>query len=146
MRYRPVVISESDAAKLRTLLFAYWHSDHDQEHLQELRQELERAAVVDTEEVPADVITLQTRVQVLEVSTGIRREFVLVLPTDADVSAGRISVLAPLGTALLGYREGDEVVWQMPGGVQRLRIEQVLQPAGRIPASARAAYRPAALG
>ena len=61
----------------------------------------------------------------LDLSSGERREYTLTYPAEADVAAGRISVLAPLGTALLGYREGDEFEWQMPGGLRRLRIEKV---------------------
>jgi regulator of nucleoside diphosphate kinase len=60
-------------------------------------------------------------------TSGERRDLVLAFPWQADISAQRISVLAPLGTALLGYREGDEVEWVMPGGLRRLRIEKVHQ-------------------
>ena len=63
----------------------------------------------------------------IEVESGARRELLLVLPRDANVASQRISVLAPLGTALLGYREGDEFEWVMPGGRQRLRVERVKQ-------------------
>ena len=66
-----------------------------------------------------------TRVHVLDLVSWERRELVLVLPRESDAVAGRISVLAPLGTALLGFREGDEVEWLMPGGLRRLRIEDV---------------------
>jgi regulator of nucleoside diphosphate kinase len=79
------------------------------------------------------VITIHTRLQVLDLVSGERRELTLVLPHESDASAGRISVLAPLGTALLGYRAGDEVEWLMPGGLRRLRIEYVRPPAeGRV--------------
>lgn len=77
--------------------------------------------------MPADVITLHTRVQVLDLASGERTEYVLVLPADSDIARRRISVLAPLGTALLGYREGDELEWLMPGGLRRLRVERVAQ-------------------
>jgi regulator of nucleoside diphosphate kinase len=104
----------------------------DQAHLQELRSELEQAIVLDAAEVPADVITMDTRVEVLDLETGDRRHYELVFPADADISANRISVLAPLGTALLGYREGDEFEWLMPGGLRRLRIERVTQPVAEL--------------
>ncbi len=55
----------------------------------------------------------------------------LVFPAQADIGAQRLSVLAPVGTALLGYREGDEVEWLTPGGLRRLRIEKVIQPSSR---------------
>jgi regulator of nucleoside diphosphate kinase len=128
MRNRSIVITESDARMLRGLLAARISSARDQGHLEELSLELERAQVVDASEVPPDVITLHTRVRVLDLTSGERREIELVAPSEANVAANRISVLAPLGTALLGYREGDEVEWEMPGGLRRLKIEQVIQP------------------
>ena len=130
MREHPIVVTELDARRLRGLLGARGEAAfRDQEHLRELKSELERALVVDGTDVPADAVTMHTRVRVLDLSTGERKEYVLVYPADADVSAHRISVLAPLGTALLGYRAGDEVEWQMPGRVRRLRLESVTQPA-----------------
>jgi regulator of nucleoside diphosphate kinase len=130
VREHPIVVTELDARRLRGLLGARrGASFRDQEHLRELKSELERALVQEGTDVPADVVTMHTRVRVLDLSNGERREYVLVYPVDADVSTHRISVLAPLGIALLGYRAGDEVEWEMPGGVRRLRIESVIQPA-----------------
>jgi len=127
MRLRPIVLSEADARLLRGLLAAWAASSHDQEHLLELQSELERAIVRASSDVPADVVTMRSQVRVLDLATGERREFVLVLPAEADITAQRISVLAPLGTAVLGYRAGDEVEWMMPGGLRTLRIERVTQ-------------------
>jgi regulator of nucleoside diphosphate kinase len=93
--------------------------------LHELESELERAIVVAREAVPAQVVAMDSAVSVLDLASGQRREYTLVYPADADPAAGRISVLAPLGTALLGYRQGDELEWLMPGGLRRLRIESV---------------------
>jgi regulator of nucleoside diphosphate kinase len=128
VRDRPIVITKSDAAKLRELLAARARAEHDQDHLHELAAELERALIAEPGEAAKDVITMHTRVQVLDLKSGERRELVLVFPREADLSAGRISVLAPLGTALLGNREGDEVEWLMPGGLRQLRIERVRRP------------------
>jgi regulator of nucleoside diphosphate kinase len=124
MRDQPIVISEPDARVLRGLL-ARAANGHDQEHLEELSQELERAQVLESAQVAADVVTMHKPLRVLDLSNGVRMELMLVSPVEANVSARRISVLAPLGTALLGYRQGDEVEWVMPGGVRRLRIESV---------------------
>lgn len=127
MRLRPIVLSEADAQRLRGLLAARAASTHDQEHLLELQAELERAVVRAPSEVPADVVAMNAQVSVLDLATGERRQFALVLPAEADVTAQRISVLAPLGTAVLGNHEGDEVEWVMPGGLRTLRIERVRQ-------------------
>lgn len=125
MRDRLIVVTESDARMLRALIAARASSPLDQEYLEDLRIELERASVLQPGEASAAVVTMHARVRVLDCESGQRRDLVLVLPADADIARGRISVLAPMGTALLGYREGDEVEWATPGGVRRLRIERV---------------------
>jgi regulator of nucleoside diphosphate kinase len=71
---------------------------------------------------------MHSEVRVLDLESGGLSDYTLVFPREADVSAKRISVLAPLGTALLGFRKGDTVEWMMPGGIRRLRIERVHQP------------------
>ena len=129
MREHPIVVAESDARRLRGLLAVHGEASvRDEEHLRQLEMELERATVLESADVPSDVITLQSRVEVLDLVTGQRNQYRLVLPSNARVASNRISVLAPLGTALLGYREGDEVSWRMPGGVRRLLVERVRQP------------------
>jgi regulator of nucleoside diphosphate kinase len=125
MTQRAIVISRTDAARLRDLLAARTRAELDQDHLEELAAELERARIAEPDELPADVITIYTRVRVLDLVSGERHELTLVLPRESDAGAGRVSVLAPLGTALLGYRVGDEIEWLMPGGLRRLRIEEV---------------------
>ena len=132
MRKRPIVVTESDERILRGFLSRQTEeSMRDQAHLLELRAELERAHILPADELPSDVITLQSQVRVLDLERRRRSEYTLVLPLESDVSARRNSVLAPLGTALLGFREGDEVEWMMPGGMRRLRIERVRQLASR---------------
>ncbi|MCW5574040.1 MAG: nucleoside diphosphate kinase regulator [Steroidobacteraceae bacterium] len=140
MRQNPILVSEADADRLRALLGAQDDSAHDQEHLHQLKAELERAIVRLADEVPADVITMHARVRVRDLATGREDEYTLVLPAEADITARRVSVLAPLGTALLGYREGDEVEWRMPGGLRRLLIVKVT----REPVSDREAAGPGA--
>jgi regulator of nucleoside diphosphate kinase len=125
MRKKSIVVTESDARVLRNLLERRATARHDSEHLHELAVELDRAIVLEHDELPHKVVTLNKEVEVIDVETGARHEITVVSPAEADVSARRISVLAPLGTALLGYREGDEVEWLMPGGFRRLRIEHV---------------------
>jgi regulator of nucleoside diphosphate kinase len=99
-----------------------------------LERELERAIIVKPEEVSATVVTMNSQVEVLDLDTDERRRLTLVFPALAGIEAGRVSVLAPLGTALLGSREGSCVTWSTPRGSRRLRVERVLyQPeaAGR---------------
>jgi regulator of nucleoside diphosphate kinase len=127
MNDRQIEISEPNARVLRGLLSARNGAAHDQEHLEDLRGELERALVLDPSRLSPSVVTMHAAVRVRDLESGHRQELTLVSPGAANVSAGRISVLAPLGTALLGYREGDVVERVMPGGLRRLLIEEVRQ-------------------
>ena len=127
---RPAIfVAEDDARRLAFLLSGDRDvGTHDQAHLRELRDELERAIIVAPRDIPPGVITMNSIATVLDITGGSRREVTLVYPHEAAPASGRISVLAPLGTALLGYRTGDEVEWLMPGGMRRLRIENVRGP------------------
>ena len=88
-----------------------------------LESELVRAIVVPREEMPNDVVTMDSRVIFENETTGERREITLVYPGKADIDAGRVSVLVPIGTALLGLRVGQSIDWELPGGEkQRYRI------------------------
>jgi regulator of nucleoside diphosphate kinase len=129
IRPRNIVVAEADARRLRGLLASHADSAlRDATHLSELESELERALLLSRDAIPADVVVMNSCVQVRDLASGKVHDYTLVYPAESNPSTGRISVLAPLGTALLGYREGDEVEWQTPGGVNRLRIENVRRP------------------
>jgi regulator of nucleoside diphosphate kinase len=93
-----------------------------------LAGELERALIVDLQQLPPDAVTMFSQVAFENLRTGARREVIVVPPADADPSAGRVSVLAPVGAALLGLRTGDTIEWPLPGDrtveIRILRVEQ----------------------
>jgi regulator of nucleoside diphosphate kinase len=92
-----------------------------------LRHELERALVVSSALVPPDVATMNSRVRYTDENDGVRRAVSLVYPLQADAAHGKVSVLAPVGTALLGLSEGQSIEWDFPDGSRRrLRLEKVL--------------------
>lgn len=127
MPEREIVITSLDQGRLTALLgSAAIQQGPDRERLAELRTEIERAAIVEPGDVPADVVTMRSLVRILDLGSGERHEYALVYPHEADITAGRISVLAPIGTALLGYRAGDTVEWRVPSGTRTLKIEAVL--------------------
>ena len=128
MPNQTIVMSRSDATRLRAMLGTPDPSARDRDHHDELEAEIERARIMDGDALPADVVAVRTQVEVRDLAGGESRTLTLVWPPDSDPPAGRISVLAPLGIALLGHRTGDEIEWQMPGGLRRLRIERVMQP------------------
>jgi len=96
------------------------------ENLRRLEQELERAEAVASRDVPGDVITMRSKVRLRDLTTGEEMIYTLVFPTEAKYEEGRISILAPVGTAMLGYRVGDTIEWQVPSGLRRLKVEELL--------------------
>ena len=124
---RTIVVTDSDRRRLGTLLDkAARDAQIDKRYLYALGQELERAEVVDPHEVPADVITMNSTVRVRDLDDGDAEEYTLVYPERANVETNRISILSPVGTALIGYRQGDTIAWPVPAGTVHLRIEEVL--------------------
>jgi regulator of nucleoside diphosphate kinase len=122
-----IVLTEDDAVELTRLIqtrSAFYR--HDLEHIEALAHELDRADVVTAATLTPDIVTMRSRVRVRDLETGKIGVYTIVTPMDADVAARRISVLAPMGTALLGYRAGDTVEWRMPGGRRRLLVEEIL--------------------
>ena len=94
-----------------------------------LADELARAVVMDGRALSDRVVRLGSRVEIEDVASGERETYTLCLPSQADTERGLISVLAPIGTAILGYAENDQIEWQTPGGLRRLRLCSVSQPA-----------------
>ncbi len=128
----PLHFSRQDYTRLR-LLIAATASRNGITRPHALAQELDRAAVID--DLPSDVVALDSCVEFEDINSGEIAEYVITLPERANVEAGRISVLAPIGTALIGYRAGDTVSWSTPGGIRLLRLRRVsadasFQPAG----------------
>ena len=126
MKGKSIVITESDYARLQRLIEASRRfRPRDAQHLDALEQELERATIARAEEVPDDLVTMNSRVRVEDLDSGHVYAYQIVFPRDADLAKHRISVLAPIGTALLGYGAGSTVEWQVPSGMRRLRILDV---------------------
>lgn len=124
MNERPIYIANDDHAKLRLLLDSLGATNRSPA-VQKLRGELDRAVVLDANAVPANVVTLNAKFEMEDLSTGEVDAYTLVFPDKANVDQQMLSVLAPIGTAVLGYREGDEVEWATPGGLRRFRIRRV---------------------
>jgi regulator of nucleoside diphosphate kinase len=93
-----------------------------------LKNEINKATIVDRTELPADVVTMHSNVIIRDEEDGETLECSIVYPWEADADNNRISILAPLGTALLGYREGDAIDWVVLAGTVRYIVESVRQP------------------
>jgi regulator of nucleoside diphosphate kinase len=124
---RTITITEFDMERLSTLLDDAKRLDrYGNEYLESLEIELSRGQLVAPADVPADVITMNSKVCLKDLDTKEEMTFTLVFPRDADITQSKMSVLAPIGTAMLGYRIGDIFTWKVPDGVRRLQVAKVL--------------------
>lgn len=127
MNHRDIYITDLDLKRLGELLEAAQRfNQYDLADLAELAAELARAQVVPSAQIPADVITMNSTVRLEDLESGEEMTYTLVFPNEADIDQHKISVLAPIGTAMLGYRVGDTLEWPVPGGVSRLKVKQIL--------------------
>jgi len=121
-----IVITEAYYVRLQRLVeSSRVFRQRDAKHLDDLEQELERAAIMKAGEVPSDVVTMNSRVKVKDLNSGRITTYQIVFPREADIARNRISVLAPIGTGLLGYSAGTTIEWQVPSGMRRFRILEV---------------------
>jgi len=102
------------------------NGDADREYLDQLEEELGRAELVNPKEIPADVITMRSKVSLKDLKSGKTVMYSLVFPSEANSDEGHVSVLAPIGTALLGNRSGDVVESKVPSGLRRLKVKEIL--------------------
>ena len=127
MEERIIYITEYDLKRLRELIEEAKRIDRrGNQYLESLDAELSRGKVVAPTEVPSDVVTMNSQVRLIDLDTHEEMVYTLVFPQEADVTQSKISVLAPIGTAILGYRVGDTFTWKVPDGVRRLQVKEVL--------------------
>ena len=113
-----IYLTQTDMDRLLQLVEAY-----PGKRFEKLESELLRAKIVPRENIPNDIVTMNSRVLFENETTGERREVTLVYPGMADIDAGKISILVPVGTALLGLRTGQSIDWELPSGEKhRYRI------------------------
>jgi len=123
MEERTIYISAYDKKRLLKLIN---RSNSGSNSLKELTKELDRAQVVEPRDIPGNVITMNSRIRLKDIDSGEEMEYTLVFPQDADFKNKKISILAPIGTALIGYSVGDIIEWQVPKGIRKLQVEELL--------------------
>ena len=122
----PIYVTSQDNQRLEDLLMEVEASD-PRKHgdLKALTEELDRAVIVDPKDVFSDVITMNSRAEMRDFETGETVAFTLVFPSEANIDEEKISVLAPIGAGMLGYRVGDEFEWKVPDGLRRMKVTNV---------------------
>ena len=127
MNERHIFVTANDLRRLNELLsVAGTFNYRDRNDLQSLESELRRAEIVEARDVPKTVVTMNTRLRFMDLNDRTITEVTLVFPSDANIDEGKMSVLSPIGTALLGYAKGDTIEWTVPAGTRRIQVEDVL--------------------
>jgi regulator of nucleoside diphosphate kinase len=122
-----IYVTNEDSERLRKLIDGLRYSPDTRANVAALEEELDRAEVVAPDRVPADVVTMNSEVRLKDLDTGKIMVYRVVYPNTRPAgSADPVSVLAPLGTALLGYRAGDVIEWPVPRGIRRLKVLEVM--------------------
>jgi regulator of nucleoside diphosphate kinase len=127
MRKETIQITSFDFSRLANLIGSLRAARYaDEEGLDRLEEELARGKVVAPASVPDDVVTMNSVVMLRDVDSGQEMTCRLVFPTEASASENRVSVLAPVGTAILGYQVGDCVEWPVPSGTRHIAVEKIV--------------------
>jgi regulator of nucleoside diphosphate kinase len=124
---RQIFITEKDKERLQKIIneAKEFHSGSEI-YLKNLEQELSRAKLIASEKIPHNVVTMNSKVLLKDLDTGENMVYTLVYPPEANLMENKISVLAPVGTAIIGLREKDAIDWKIPDGLVRLEVEKIL--------------------
>lgn len=129
MKYGNLILEKREYVFLKRLLnvSGFYKDENTKVSLNNLSAELKSAIIYDHEEMPEDIIRFNS---VVTVESGTwQNQFQLVIPTERDIAANKISILAPMGSAVMGYASGDSVTWNFPNGTKELKITSVKQSA-----------------
>ncbi len=127
MAAKKIQVTQVDHERLMRLFDSMRNvSTQDQVFLDKLRSELDRARVISSKRVKPDVVTMNSTIKLRDLDNGELHEYQLVYPQDADPENNKLSILAPVGTALLGFSVGDTVEWPVPAGLRHLKIEEII--------------------
>jgi regulator of nucleoside diphosphate kinase len=121
-----IYITDADSERLRRLIARRRGANSvDQEYLDTLEQELDRAEIIEPDAIPRDVVTMNSEVRLKDLDSEEIRVYRLIFPAQ-NRTENSISVLAPIGTAMLGYKVGDVVEMRVPKGIRRLKILDII--------------------
>ncbi len=120
-----IFVTNIDRERIEEILKKMYENNQTPDKaVKKLEGELRRAKVVDSQKIPSDVITLNSKALLNLNDEDV--EVSLVYPEDADLSAMKLSIFSPIGTAILGYREGNTVSWEVPSGTSEIHIKKIL--------------------
>lgn len=126
MERKIIYVSEFDFDRLYGLVESTDPNLRDKQHMAQLKEELEQGEVLPPEEIPGDVITMNSRFRLKDLDNGNLSDYTLVFPHQADFSKNKISIVAPIGVALIGCKVGATVSWKTQSGEKRFKIMKIL--------------------
>jgi regulator of nucleoside diphosphate kinase len=134
MKYKKLIIEKKESATIKRLMLQAGHNEDSiySSSVAKLGEELRSADTLDEAEMPAEVVRLNSIITI-SAPHNKKKSFQLVLPNQSNIAENKLSVLAPMGLALFGYAEGDQVLWEFPSGLNKIKILKVEQPALQIP-------------
>lgn len=122
-----IIISEKDALRLRECMHHFRVSSNTYtKEINNLTKELNRAEIVDSANMPDNVVTMHSVVKLKYLETDKIIEMEIVYPDEADIKKNKISIFAPIATALLGYKKGDVINWEIPSGKVKIMIDDII--------------------
>jgi regulator of nucleoside diphosphate kinase len=127
MLMKPIYLTDQDRYRLNDLIDdCRVNPNGHASCIDSLEREVKRAHTVERNTVGSDVVTMNSRIRLRDMDSGENEVYTLVYPLMADAEDHRISVLAPIGTAIVGSRVGDLIEWPVPAGLRRLLVEKIL--------------------
>lgn len=122
-----LIINKNDFSRIhQSLLFAKQNKTVKKDDAEKLSHELKSATLVDPANVPDDVVTMNSIVKIHFANTKQKLQFKLVYPQEANLKENKISILSPVGIALIGYRTGSEIQWDLPAGKAQIIIDEII--------------------
>ena len=133
MKYGNLTIEKTEYVLLKRFinLSGFQKDSTVKKSILKLAEELKHAIICDKNDMPKDVIRFNSIITI-QTNTNWTKEFQLVLPTDSDIKSNKISILTPRGAAVIGYAEGDTILWDFPSGEQQLKVSKVQQKESQI--------------
>ncbi len=127
MADRTIHVTKFDMDRLLELIERVRSSPKfNKDNIDLLEKELYRGVLVDPQKIPGDVITMNSKVSITDIESGEKMSYTLVFPSAANISENKLSILAPLGIALIGYRKGDIIEWPVPSGIRKLKVDEII--------------------
>ncbi len=124
---KKIILNRLDYARIKkSINVAREYKSITEKEAEELLNELDSAKIVDPEDVPSNVVTMNSIVKISFLNNDKQVQFQIVYPDEANLKTNKISIFSPIATALIGYQKGDEIEWIVPGGLTRIRIDEII--------------------